>query len=227
MNLFDYLYRLIISKSYDDIDMALKNPLSVKKLNISLQDNINDYASDFLKFVNLQELYIQSDLSVETLPIEIGQLKTLEKLSTINVRFDVFPEWITDLVNLEYLMVRGCEITSVPKTIANLKKLKVLRIENCELAEMSEGINELTLLEELSFASTPILFSSLGNFPKSLKKLDLFPNMGGGRNGEISKNEEIGYAGVHSLFPDIEISPSIKVAKEKTFLEKLRTFIQH
>ena len=207
MIIFDYLFRKFIYKLYGNIDMALKNPSKVKRLWLTFC-NLDNYATDFLKFVSLQELYIHSELFYKTLPAEIGQLKTLKKLEILNVDFDGFPEWTTNLVNLEYLMVRGCEITSVPKTIANLKKLKVLRIENCELAEMPEGINELTLLQELSFAITPILFSSLGNFPKSLKKLDVSCNAN-------MKNKAFGYNDLYNLFPNVEIYPRVAIEEEK------------
>lgn len=213
---FENLFRRFISKSYNDIDMALKNSANVKKLDLQFINDLDNYATDFLKFVNLKELFIHTYINIKTLPVEIGQLTTLKKLGILNTTFDDFPEWITNLVNLEYLMVRGCEFTSVPKTIANLKKLKVLRIENCELAEMPEGINELTSLKELSFAITPILFSSLGNFPKNLKKLDLTAN----RNME---NITFSYNNLYDLFPHIKISPHITKEEEEEFR---KSFIQ-
>lgn len=226
MNLFKIILYNLTTPVYGDIDLALENPHKIKRLIIRsydnlLKGNLNNYASDFLKFVNLQELRIQlGPNDLPTLPTEIGELKTLKKLSILNVPFNDFPEWATNLVNLEYLMVRGCEITSVPKIIANLKKLEILRIENCKLAEMPEGINELTLLKELSFSDTPILFSSIKNLPKSLKTLSLVMN-------ENLNNYKSDWDRVYHLFPNIEISPDIKQAEgKKQLLEELNYFIQ-
>ncbi len=226
MNLFRRVLYNLMTPTYFDIDEALRTPQRVKRLYIRFRDdpskgNLNNYASDFLKFVNLQELRIQlGPNDLPTLPAEIGELKTLKKLSILNVPFNDFPEWATNLVNLEYLMVRGCEITSVPKIMANLKKLEVLRIENCKLAEMPEGINELALLKELSFSDTPILFSSIKNLPKSLKILSLVMN-------ENLNNYKSDWDRVYHLFSNIKIFPDIKQAEgKKQLLEELNYFIQ-
>jgi len=166
--------REVLFGEFNDLGRALQKPESVKKLYIRFPENLNDHAAEFLKFTNLRSLDIQTEVShAPYLPKEIGALKTLTRLSILNVSFEAFPEWILNLTNLEYLRVRGCEITEIPSGIKNLQKLKALRTENCEIYDLPVQLKEMPNLKYLSLTDTKIRVLNIGNLPPNLETLGI------------------------------------------------------
>lgn len=160
-----------VFREYNDINRAVRFSKSVKKLNVLLPENLNNYSAEFSKFVNLQSLDIHAKLNhVPYLPEQIGSLSMLKRLSILNVPFIEYPLWIFGLKNLEYLMVRGHEIKYIPLGVAALSKLKVLRLENCDLVKLPEDLRDLKKLEELSVVDTNITISP-EVLPIGLKRL--------------------------------------------------------
>jgi len=152
----------------------LLKPAQVKKLCLLFPDNLNDHDAEILKFTNLRSLDIKTNINhAHYLPKQIGQLKTLKKLSILNVSFLEFPEWIPGLTNLEYLMVRGCEITEIPAGIKNLQKLKVLRIENCQVTALPVQLAAMPNLKYLSLTDTRIKELDVSSLPPNLETLGI------------------------------------------------------
>ena len=167
-------FREILFGEFSNLSRALLKPARVKKLCLLFPDNLNDHDAEFLKFTQLRWLDIKTNINhAPYLPKQIGQLKTLTKLSILNVPFLEFPECILGLTNLEYLMVRGCEITEIPAGIKNLQKLKVLRIENCQVTTLPVQLAAMPNLKYLSLTDTRIKELDVGSLPPNLETLGI------------------------------------------------------
>ncbi|KGO93222.1 leucine-rich repeat domain-containing protein [Flavobacterium subsaxonicum] len=167
-------FRELFFGEFNNLSRALLKPGRVKKLRLSFPDNLNDHGAEFLKFTKIRSLNIQTNIyHAPYLPKQIGQLKTLTKLSILNVPFEEFPEWIPGLTNLEYLMVRGCEITEIPPGIKNLQKIKVLRIENCEVTALPVQLAAIPNLKYLSLTDTRIKKLDVSSLPPNLETLGI------------------------------------------------------
>ncbi|WP_298791025.1 hypothetical protein [uncultured Allomuricauda sp.] len=148
----------------------------IHSLEVILPDyNISDYGTEFLKFENLKELYVQSHAHMENLlPQEIGDLVLLEKLYILNFNYKEFPNWIFKLKNIKQLMLRGNNVDYIPKQIKELSALEKLRIENCKLADLPDSIANLNNLRELSLsANSKLIKLNIDNLPNNLKILNL------------------------------------------------------
>lgn len=176
------MFRWFKPKLYNSIGQTLRSPAKVKHLWLqAFEKDLNQYASDFSRLVNLQSLDIHTSIGHPAfLPSEIGSLSQLigslsqlKRVKILNVLFEEFPEWILQLTNLEHLYIRGCEITSLPDAIANLTNSKELRIENCSLTALPYTLNQLTDLKTLSVIITPLETVPISVLPLSLKTLDV------------------------------------------------------
>lgn len=79
---------------------------------------------------NLEELILDYNDSLHSLPATIGNLQKLEKLTLKSCeKIGALPEALGDLPALEHLDITGCALLSVPFALGRLK-LKVLKMGN-------------------------------------------------------------------------------------------------
>ncbi len=92
-----------------------------------LEDNMSlESLPDALgNLTSLKELYIGLSLDIP-LPETLGNLRNLEKLSLVSCRLDSFPEWIFRLENLQSAYIALSSVTAISPEIARLKNLKSL-----------------------------------------------------------------------------------------------------
>ncbi|MBC7450519.1 MAG: leucine-rich repeat domain-containing protein [Cytophagales bacterium] len=101
---YDSVYRSY--KTYFSLEEALKDPLSVQKLDLSLQ-------------------------SLTTIPAEIGQLENLIYLDLSFIKFALFPPEFAKLKKLEYLNLSGTRsLSKVPAILSSLPALKVVDLRD-------------------------------------------------------------------------------------------------
>ncbi len=151
----------------------------ITKLSIKFPEyDLEKYGSSFLKFEKLQSLFLQSNVnSVNLIPKDVGELKTLRQLEILNFNYKEFPEWILKLSNLELLVFRGNDIESLPDSIHQLTKLKSFRLENCGIKKLPESMFKMNKLINLSLADNFNIESIDSNFlPQNLKELVLTPS---------------------------------------------------
>ncbi len=79
-------------EAYQDLTKALQNPLDVRVLDLSRQE-------------------------LKTLPIEIGQLKNLQKLYLDYNQLTTLPQEIGQLKNLKWLYLYSNQLATLPKEI--------------------------------------------------------------------------------------------------------------
>lgn len=142
-----------------------------------IDEHVREWGPELLRLRRLRKLHLQGDLSIDginfTLPVEIGTLHSLRRLTLLNLPID-FPEWIVNLTNLRYLTIRGTNATEIPEWIVCLKKLHTLRVENCDLQALPHTLRQMDNLRHLSLVHTQMLPNiSPEQLPKHLKSLDI------------------------------------------------------
>lgn len=167
--------RELLFGEYNSIGRALKNPDRVKRLSLHFTPNIDDYAKDFLKFRKLTSLdVLVAGSYTGLLPEQIGELKTLTKLTIINVPFKEFPLWITKLNRLECLRLRGFAYLELHPDVKHLVNLKELSLENCDFTVIPEDVKAIKNLRILGFGANWFLKVEENRLPEHLEVLNVF-----------------------------------------------------
>ena len=175
----DLSMRFTTRTKFNSLIEALRAPTDCRVLNLLfIKENLKHLGQSFKKLENLEELFIQGDISICSdnefeLPDEIGQLKKLEKLTLLNLPIKDFPHWTLNLKRLKYLMIRGTDISILPSSINQLSELTTLRIENCPLTTLPTELKEMKKLNELGLSDTMLTKIDKEDLPTSLKKINL------------------------------------------------------
>ncbi|KAF7069679.1 hypothetical protein CFC21_075272 [Triticum aestivum] len=146
-------------------------------------------------FTSLRSLMLMSLKDLETLPVWLGHLNSLEvihiyncpKLSCLNMKnltalkelmleckyLMILPEWLGQLASLEELTIWDCP-NSLPESMKNLTALKILTLINCkDLQILPEWLGQLRSLQEFGIKEFPKLTS----LPESMKNLTALRKM--------------------------------------------------
>ena len=138
------------SKTYNNIEEALKNPENVFRLNLSNQ-TFKISNEDWKKFINLEYLTIKND-HLKEIPLGITNLKSLKIIDLSGNDFTELPKEFTNLVNLEEIYLNEEKNINLPKSLSllsKLPKLKTLHLENDDLSILPSEIFKLNNLENL------------------------------------------------------------------------------
>jgi Leucine-rich repeat (LRR) protein len=169
---------IAITKEYNSIEEALKNPEKVYRLNLSNQ-NVTIPKDAWAKFTNLEILSIKND-HLKELPQEIGLLKNLKSLDLSGNDFTTLPKSFSNLTNLQELYLNDDKNFELDKNIAVLKpltRLVSLHLEYDSLDRLPKKFHQLSHLESLylnnnNFLEVPVEIKGLRN----LKYIDFHDN---------------------------------------------------
>jgi len=159
---------------YDNLRIALKEPLKVKKLDLSYrgvwkyQKNITgkqELPQGIGKFKNLEEFNLELQ-DLKYLPYEFTKLTNLKILDISYNDFESFPTEIFSCEKLDSLNLKLSQITEVPEGISRLKKLKKLNLDDNRLSEFPLAVTNLPELRELSITN-----GNVKAIPKEIGKL--------------------------------------------------------
>ncbi|RZK11657.1 MAG: leucine-rich repeat domain-containing protein, partial [Flavobacterium sp.] len=145
---------------FKSLEECNSDPKNCRELRLMfVNKNLNNFGDIFSNLENLKILEIHADPAIYSLadfelPAEIGNLRKLERLSLVNLPFQMFPEWITNIKSLRYLMVRGNDIKTIPESINQLENLSYLGIENCNLYTLPKTLSLMTNLRHLGLCDT-------------------------------------------------------------------------
>lgn len=127
--------------------------------------------------------------TINTLPIWIGNLQSLENLSLFGNELQELPETIGNLTSLKNFDLHRNQLSKLPETIGNLTSLEELNLEENRLATLPETIGKLTSLRKLYLPKNQLtaLPETIGNLT-SLEFLWLgFQN----HNGNLTKQIQL------------------------------------
>jgi len=189
------------AESFDNLAKALASPERVTSLSINESEsdpNIKHLPPKLGALVNLKELEISCLENLEDIPVEIGQLKKLEKIIIDNGNgcgMNVsIPASIGDLTNLKVLRLFGAldpgesessvpvptsKIKPLPATIAKLQNLEELDLGRNHLQTIPPEIANLKNLKKLGLD-----YNNLHDIPsfigelKNLRELSISSNGG-------------------------------------------------
>jgi len=187
---------LVRAQSFDSLEQALRSPMVVTTLSLDSHDRaLKHLPPELGLLINLKELNISCLEELEDLPVEIGNLKKLEKLIIDNgngCQMNVsIPESIGQLENLKVLRLYGAldarvegnkpRIKNLPKNISNLKSLEELDLGRNGLkifpSQLKLSSNSNLKKFNLSFNEIHELPSFIGEL-KNLVELDVSGNSG-------------------------------------------------
>jgi Leucine-rich repeat (LRR) protein len=162
--------RKVDETEFSDLKEALKNPSSVKRLNLSNQTfQMED--SLWLNFTNLEFLSLKND-HLMFIPSTIGDLPKLKILDISGNDFKLLPSSFSNLKTLEELFLNEEKNFNLEKNIdiiSRLPNLKILHLEYDSLTKLPRNITKLNQIESLYLNNN--LFKSLPKELKSLKSL--------------------------------------------------------
>nr|MDO8110219.1 leucine-rich repeat domain-containing protein [Candidatus Sigynarchaeota archaeon] len=98
------------------------------------------------KLTWLQELVLH-DGNIETVPNEIGNLKSLELLDLSTNKIECLPDSICELSLLQKFIVYDNRLIALPERIGNLKSLKRFLFGNNKIASLPDSVSELNPLD--------------------------------------------------------------------------------
>ena len=154
--IFDFNKKVIDNTVIDNFINIIKTKftlliaLAIDKCNLLV---LPESIGTLTKLTKLTQFALHSCNLLQTLPVSIGNLKTLEIL-TIEACKNLkhLPESIGNLSALTNLQFSGCTaLINLPESIGNLKKLMSFTIEDCKnLQHLPESIGNLSALNTLN-----------------------------------------------------------------------------
>ena len=128
--------------------------------------------------VNLEDIYIENEF-ITTIPDSIGNLVRLKKMVITSCKsLTSIPDSIGSLQNLERIYITtNKKLTKIPESIGNLQNLLVMKLNGNKLTTLPESIGRLQKLESIivSYNQLTSLPESIGNLI-NLKDFDLINN---------------------------------------------------
>jgi len=159
---------------YDNLRIALTEPLKVKKLDLSYRgvwkyqknkSGKQELPTEIGKLKNLEEFNLElQDLT--SLPSEFSQLSNLKILDISYNDFLSFQTEIFSCENLDSLNLKLSQITEIPDGISRLRKLKNLNLDDNRLSGFPLAVTNLPELRELSINN-----GNVKTIPKEIGKL--------------------------------------------------------
>ncbi|MBW7990494.1 MAG: GTP-binding protein [Planctomycetes bacterium] len=144
-----------------------------------------------------------SDMGIESLPAEIGQLTNLKVLDLYHNQLTSIAEEIGQLINLTGLDLSQNQLTSVPKELGQLTNLTRLYLGENQLTSVPEELWQLTNLTRLDLDG-----NDLASVPKELVQLTNLTNLGLEGNPLESPPPEVvkqGTEAVREYFKSLEV----------------------
>ena len=157
-----------IKKEFTNIELALKDPDKVFRLNLSNQTLKLDGIS-WSKFINLEYLSLKND-HLKELPKEIILLSKLKILELSGNDFSVLPEDFWKLRSLEELFLndeKNLNLEANIKIMSKMPSLRILHLENDNLNSVPNTIGSLKNLEFLYLNN-----NQFNEIPKEIKQLE-------------------------------------------------------
>lgn len=114
-------------------------------------------------------ILILEDNSLEQLPIAIGLLTNLFRLTLTSNRLQYLPASISELTQLKELFINKNRFVSLPNHLCKLAGLRVLNVSSNPLTSLPSDISLFTNLEDLDIQNIPELTqlpSTMGDMTK-------------------------------------------------------------
>lgn len=176
--------------TYRSLKDALRNPMQVKRLDLSNQ-SLKDISLE--KFPNLEVLSLRND-RLRKLPKGITGLKKLRVLDLSGNSFRKLPEELKELPELEELYLdeeRNFDFTNGLAPLLNMQQLRVLHLEGNNLTFIPKEVFQMPSLQQLDLRGNQL--QGLPKMTEPLPRLKLI-ELGGNpiKGGALDSWEDYG-----------------------------------
>lgn len=162
----------------DDITIALKSPLEVKKLSLIHSDiypefnkePIHSLPDEIAKCKNLQSIHIEGH-PIKKLPDSIAEIKNLTSVNIYNTQLEFLPSNITSMTQLKFLGLSCNELKELPEDIGSLINLESLYLNGNNLTRLPGSLYGLKKLNYLNVNYNKIDNESLSEVKYELAKM--------------------------------------------------------
>ncbi len=165
-----------IGKKITSIEEALKNPDSVRYLNL-YDTSLQAFPPDILKLKNLERLSLRKN-TITTLPDGIGSLSTLKWMDLGRTAMTDLNPAIGKLENLSFLYLNDNTIALLPESLGNCNKLEYLNADRNKLTALPASLGKMASLKWLRLNGNQItaLPADLSGLAVNLNRLYLKGN---------------------------------------------------
>ena len=165
---------LTIEGVFSTIPESIGNLRRIEQLIIVNSPNLQYLPESFVNLKKLPSLTIKN-VSLISLPINMGRLRSLKKLKLEEMDIEFIPEAIGGCSNLSEIDIRNCDnLQTLPDSIGECSNLSKINIRGCiSLQNLPNSIGNLSNLKELYLYSD----HALKTLPESiinLKSLEYF-----------------------------------------------------
>lgn len=130
-------------------------------------NSLSYISSEIIQLKQLQTLHARNNrLDEESLPKDMGLMKSLHVINFSGNLFNEFPMQLTEMTSLKCLQLGANNIAHIPAEIANLKRLEVLYLGGNKLTELPEEVGYLSSLVSLYLCD-----NQLTSLPRSMGAL--------------------------------------------------------
>lgn len=134
----------------EEIPVAISDLSFLEELHLDANESISTVPDSICDLSNLLRLTL-SGTSIATLPDNIGDLTSLTDLSLLQDYIVELPDSICSLVNLEYLGLSENELVALPENIGQLTSLTDLEVDMNYLTSLPVSMADLENLEYFDF----------------------------------------------------------------------------
>ncbi|KAF3328661.1 plant intracellular Ras-group-related LRR protein 7 [Carex littledalei] len=125
-----------------------------------------DLTNNKIGIIFLTLLQVLANNIIQSLPTNIGDLRTLKILTLDGNRITYLPDELGSLQMLEKLSISRNSLISLPQTIGDLRNIVLLNVSQNKLKSLPESIGGCIALEELQASE-----NSIDDLPLSICKL--------------------------------------------------------
>ena len=147
--------------------------------------NISSLPCEVCELGSLQKLEVNNEF-LRTLPEKISQLTNLQTLNICRNELSSLPEGLGSLYHLTQLLLRSNKLTSLPDCIGRLSQLTELDLDSNRLRALPETIGELRQLVSLKLNN-----NRLATLPKTIGKMSRLQKLYLKENRITSLGEEL------------------------------------
>lgn len=164
--------REIVIWGCDRIPTIITPIKSVKEIHICFVENIDE----IVNFTGLKELH-SIGCAMNEVPLQINNLKELEKIELRSYKFKTFPKAFEELENIKTITLYSGLLETFPTNLKNAKNVVQILIDEAKITKIPEAIREFENLRSLTLKSNNLeeLPTVLFDIP-NLKSVNLSHN---------------------------------------------------
>lgn len=164
------LHQPLPAGAFQDLELAIKNPLAVEQLFLNNQ-KIKELPEEIRQMKNLKALHLKRNQLV-VLPDWLPELIHLSHLDLGRNAFVGFPLMVLGCPQIRHLSLAGNKVGAVPPAIAQLKKLETLDLFDTYIDALPiAALQELPHLKQVDVRQTLLFKDAIGPYQAAMPQV--------------------------------------------------------